>query len=386
MTDTTTTPDDDAVESSDPVAFTCPHCGTDYRESDSVHTETVITAYWGGRYRTEEWCYDCYCNDATCVDDDAGIGIPSNYCDSNVVGDFFNWNESAGEYCTGEVSDDNSLMDYSTDVIDVLGWPNEVRFDALCFGVELEMESCRSYSADDIVERLGGSDGTVTGTAILKRDGSLADGRGVELVTLPATLEMHRNSGQWKTWLSLVSGKAQSGAGTTNCGMHVHINRAALSPLTVGKLVVFLNNPANEAFVTTVAQRRSGGYCNRDQRKAKVANVHRFNKYGGRDSATDFSRYDIINVTGGNTVEVRMFRGNLRPERVLKNLEFCHALVRFCETSGINQAASYALFLDWLNKNRRQYPHLIAFLQEKDYIARPVIRGEVQPVQLITDC
>jgi hypothetical protein len=144
-------------------------------------------------------------------------------------------------------------------------------------------------------------------------------------------------------------------------------------------MVVFLNNPTNEEFVTTIAQRRSGGYCQRDERKAKVTQAFTpadpGETYYNRPSN---SRYDIINVTGHATVEIRMFRGNLRTERVLKNIEFCHALVMFCQSHGIAQAASYSLFLSWLDRNRKPYPNLLAFLRERGYAALPVVRGQIQ--------
>lgn len=376
--DATTTTVDSEADEAEALVCECPNCGDMFSE-DNAPSNAVIVGRNGYRWSRATWCDDCQSRSTVYVED------CGEYCDESVVGDFFYFWESDCEWHSDpepepddEETDGDSLLNYSTDIMDVLGWPRGLKPDALCFGVELEMEAKGSNYANDIVSLLGGSDGTKTGRAILKHDGSLREGRGVELVTLPDTLEGHQ-SGYWHKLLdSRLQRAAQSGAGTTNCGIHVHINRAALSPLTVGKLVVFLNNPANDAFVTTVAQRRSGGYCQRDERKAKVTQAYRpreiSDDYYSRPSNT---RYDIINVTGGSTVEIRMFRGNLRPERVLKNVEFCHALVMFCESAGIAQAASYSLFLAWLEKHRKAYPNLVGFLREHDYMAKPVVRGAV---------
>jgi hypothetical protein len=76
------------------------------------------------------------------------------------------------------------------------------------------------------------------------------------------------------------------------------------------------------------------------------------------------SRYDILNV-GPNTVEVRMFRGNLRPDRVIKNIEFCHALVVYCQGASIKQLESWKNFSRWLIEHRGEYPALVKFLVEK---------------------
>lgn len=60
---------------------------------------------------------------------------------------------------------------------------------------------------------------------------------------------------------------------------------------------------------------------------------------------------------------MRIFRGNLRAERVLKNLEFCHALVMYCRVASM-QHLTWEQFWQWLRStpvNRKQYGHLIDF-------------------------
>jgi hypothetical protein len=318
-----------------------------------------------------------------------------------VAADFFYWHESDGEWrgypeesdddYDSDDDDDRSLMSYGTDILNVLGWPANTPDDALLFGVELEMEGRQGHYAHELASILGGCRGTKTGTAILKEDGSLTSGRGVELVTLPMTLEKHRASGCWSKWLdSRLQAVAMSGAGTTNCGIHVHINRAALSALTIGKMVVFLNNPDNSAFVTTIAQRRSGSYCSRDGRK-KLTAAWRGYSVASRDSSGNpldvvyNTRYDIINLTGGSTVEVRMFRGNLRPERVLKNIEFCHALVMFCQSAGIVESGKWGNFVTWLRSNAKNYPNLCDYLREHDILPARVKHGQRVSVPAMAD-
>lgn len=371
---------DTATEERDPPIL-CERCGDEIDPDDCTYTVLVNRrSVLGPPYRldiTEEWCENCYSADAVCAEDvsprtDGMVSV--GYAENNLY-----WHECDSiwrDYPEEEPEDecdDDCLMSYGTDVIDVLGWPSmsQTKGERLLFGVELEMEGKRSHSANDIVAILGGARGTRRDCAILKSDGSLADGRGVELVTLPYPLAYHQSAGFWQDLLdSRLQAAAMSGAGTTNCGIHVHISRAALSPLTIGKMVVFLNNPDNSAFVTTIAQRRSGGYCQRDEKK-KVTSA-----MPGREAYN--SRYDIINVTGGATVEIRMFRGNLRPERVLKNVEFCHALVRWCESSGITESQRWGAFCHWVGKQRKTYPNLVAFLTEQTYlpparVAAPVL-------------
>ena len=76
-----------------------------------------------------------------------------------------------------------------------------------------------------------------------KHDGSLDDG--FEIVSHPATLEYHTNTIPWKKILdeALEMGYYSHNSGT--CGLHVHINRAALGERveeqenTIARIVYF---------------------------------------------------------------------------------------------------------------------------------------------------
>jgi len=222
---------------------------------------------------------------------------------------------------------------------------------ALLFGVELEMEPRGRTEQSDLIEALGG---ITQEKFILKEDGSLDDG--VELVTIPLSLEDHLSRFGWEHVLDPLRTIAKSGADTDNCGMHVHINKAALSPLQIGKMLVFLNSTVLRDQITIIAQRDSNTFCKRSDKKFT----------DGR--AISEYRHDIVNV-GLLTVEIRMFRGNLRADRVFKNLEFCHALVVFCRDASLTEIERWEEFASWLLKRRSQYPHLVSFLAEKGVAA-----------------
>lgn len=256
--------------------------------------------------------------------------------------------------------DDEHLFDYGANVLEHCAFDSEaLQAGALMFGVELEMEPTRGNCGLDVAEALGGRQ---TDKFILKSDGSLSDG--VELVTVPLTLDQHRASFDWPGTLAPVARKAKSGSGTNACGMHVHINKRALSALQIGKMLVFCNSTRTRVQLETIAQRGSNSYCERSEKK--LADGKKYSE----------SRYDILNVGGRGTVEVRMFRGNLRPERVLKNIEFCHALVTYCADCSIADIESWDKFADWLLKRRGQYPELVKFL---DGAAMPRFAGIVKP-------
>lgn len=289
--------------------------------AEQIYAHESLTVYLGGEdaWATQEWAQE------------------NNYHDTG-RGEWTRWEEEPRRM---------SPRNYSDNVLDYCGHDRTaLAAGALMFGVELEMEPRRDTN---LIEVFGGNRAE---HYILKSDGSLNDG-GVELVTIPLTLDGHRLL-NWESILApVVRGHvARSGSGTTHCGMHVHINKSALSALTIGKMLVFLNDPDTRAGVELIAQRRSNGYCARSRKKI------------GDGKRRSESRYDILNV-GRSTVEVRLFRGNLRFQRVLKNLEFCHALVLYCQDASAAKVASWGNFLGWLRPRCGEYPMLAGFLAAK---------------------
>lgn len=242
-----------------------------------------------------------------------------------------------------------TLFEYSEDPFTHFEWDERNRPNALVFGVELEMESIGG-SALAILTALKGNRGN---NYILKHDGSLT--YGAELVTMPFTLAQHLDGSgiPWEPVLKAARRVAKSAVDTMNCGLHVHINKKALSALTIGKMLVFLNDAGLKELGAHIAQRDNCSYA---RRSSKVMTD------GTRSSE---SRYDIMNVSVRHpTCEIRMFKGNLTPERVYKNLEFCHALVQYCRESSMRTLTEWGKFAEWMLANRGQYPHLMRFLIE----------------------
>lgn len=331
---------------------TCAHgCCTNEGRTDDLHLtveDDYICGACASRFYTYSDIEGAYVPDEYCItSEDTGRTVSDDYAQSN-------WYYSDESECWYEESDNapenrwRGLLDYGQRVEKHCARDDAaLSAGALMFGVELEMEPNGRGEQADVAAALNGP---VADKYILKEDGSLT--AGVELVTVPLTLEQHRTQFDWAGVLKPVQGIAKSGAGTTHCGMHVHINKAALTPLQLGKMLVFLNADAMDEHITRIAQRGSVGYC---QKKADTQIRE------GRGISGD--RYVRANV-GHYTVEIRIFRGNLRPERVLKNLEFCHALVAYTKDCSIQDLASWSKFADWLLKRRGQYPELVKFLAE----------------------
>lgn len=258
----------------------------------------------------------------------------------------------------------STVFPYGTNIIKMLGFPSVTAKDALCFGVELEMVPNVSHVHEAVIDTLGGK-WVPDRPYILCRDGSLGEA-GVEMITLPFTLDAHKSDKYvpWKKTLAALRHVAMSGKNTRVCGMHVHINRRALSQLQMGKMLVVINAPEMQELVCCIAQRSDGGYAHR--KFAKVSD----------GKFIEGTHFDALNVaTSKGTCELRIFRGNLRYERVMKNLEFTEALCMYAAQQSMQLLTDPALLVAWIHANAVYYPYLSKFLKEtykpsKDYEKR----------------
>lgn len=221
--------------------------------------------------------------------------------------------------------------------------------DRLLYGIELEVESrssdregaewVRQFLHDDY--------------CVFKHDGSLGSG-GFEIVTRPDSMEVH--AAKWQQLLESKPGSRLRSWDGGRCGMHVHVTKSALSQLQLGKMLCFLNDPANTSLVSAVAGRLPCSWCKVSPKKPS-------------DVKLPQERYVALNITS-KTAEFRIFRGTLLGSSFLKNLEFVEALVSYCAPAqrSIADSVSYVKFCQWVSK--RDYPHLYAFLVQRGWVRR----------------
>lgn len=218
--------------------------------------------------------------------------------------------------------------------------------DKLLSGIELEVESKSDAEAgaEWVRHHLPES------YCVLKHDGSLGDG-GFEIVTRPDSFAVHKR--MFAAMLDANPGRKLRSWMGGRCGMHVHVTKSALSELQLGKMLCFLNDANNAAFVSTVAGRLPCTWCKVSPKKPA-------------DVRHNADRYVALNITR-RTAEFRIFRGTLLASSFYKNLEFVQALVAFCAPAqrSIADAVSHRKFCEWLDK--KEYPHLWQYLASKGY-------------------
>lgn len=375
--------DDDGVHSN----------GTEYDDGgfdvNGIHqdTDTVFNEHGrtrdGGRYDDEG--YDCdgydrggwdregydsdgYDRDGYNVDgydcdgyDEDGINCHGeSRCDNGDCND---------EYCSCHTQGSDDLLEYNTCVLQETGWKQHrykrttptIAFEFECIGHEDANTGaaaiCGPYNRA-YRELIGG---TLYGHgSIAKRDGSLPDKTGLEFVTVPMTLDEHRKV----LAAAFPGGRLGDGAvsawSKTQCGMHVHLARSSLSPLTLGKMLCFMHIPGNVSFHIDIACRQTH-YASFPSHRSLVST-------GLPYKADQSDKYSALNVKR-STVEFRIFRPSARTSNILKNLCYVLAVRDFCrQASAIRSKLSAVEFLTWLGRTdaRFEYIELDQWLRTHD--------------------
>lgn len=370
---------------------------TIHRINDAVDETVVIRASCGHVCAADSVVHahngDSYCQD--CADE--YLREPVDDQDEYYhIDDLYYW-ESDGEYHTEEEpepeDEDNYDEDDEEDSDRLYGWgasttdlDHDRRLKASAspttgfpIGVELEVESGRGQFRDaiDATRRhFGGSDSSY---AMLKKDGSL-DCYGFEIVTAARDVQDHvKKFESWVPHRSLTSW--QNG----NCGMHVHLDSKAFTALTLAKFMQFFNDRANYAFIKSIAGRHpmDGGkaesYCQMSGANGKMTRqVSSPSKVTNGEAVEHYSRYRMVNLTNlsynemkrlgvkvardskdsKSTVELRIFKGTLKKERLLAQIEFAHASLLFCRAAAWHQLTGGS-FMAWLRTgDAAQYRNL----------------------------
>ena len=230
----------------------------------------------------------------------------------------------------------------------------------LYMGIELEIEK---MDEDVIVEFLRTAKEDLNGGepsfCYFKEDGSLSS-RGAELVTMPATLEGFKTRFPFDA-LVLAQEMGARSFYYTSCGFHIHVSRTAFTPSHMYKFIKF--HMRNDRQCMVVGQRDWSNYATWDEhhthdlRKNTAAVVK-------RELYTN--RYSAINTGNHDTIELRYFKGNIKPESVLKNVEFVDCVYEYTKQLTVSSiwsnGYSWDVFIEYLVENKEVYMNLYNFL------------------------
>jgi hypothetical protein len=374
-------PVDDEVET-----FDCPSCGSVVehdegvicRDSEELYCLDCMTScddcgeyfYYDDQYYPNycEGCQDDYhmCNrcDDVVHSDDINWVDDGNYswcspCTSN----FAEWCENCGYYETrrNRCSSSELVHDYSYKPNPRFRRTSLSMEDRSYFGIELEVEA-NSGSLEDgarfVLKHLNGTDDISDDSLVyLKEDGSL--NYGFEIVTHPMTFDFAMNV-DW-SFLKKLSDSGFRSWNTSTCGLHVHTSRRGFKDKRhLWFFTQLINSHPNQC--ARLAGRTSDQWSTFSGQKKETSDI-----VLGKAFARN--KYVAVNMCHSASVEIRIFRGSLHPDRIRMAIQFVRSCVEYTRDMTITKASLGGLdwqeYKQYVINNSGMYPELVWYMNEK---------------------
>lgn len=161
---------------------------------------------------------------------------------------------------------------------------------------------------------------------------------------ITSTLKIAQDMG-YSAWDVLNSNKEGK------CGSHIHVSRT-IGKLTIYKIIeLFRTEGKTQDFLLAVSGRKTlnSTYTNYNK-MASMPNTLQWIKHGnGHDD-----RYMPINLESKHTVEFRVFRASLNPERINMYFEFLQCMITWARETSIKNI-NLKSFLAYSRANRKRY-------------------------------
>ena len=375
----------------------CEHCGELFLTDSNDALYINDSFFCGNRCAGRAGYIQCYdCSEWVNSDDAVYINNQGSVCNncSNEYSYCYGCNEYFREgqvnYCDEEDQYfcDNCYpeADENGRLIHDYGYKPEPDFhkmkweNTLYLGVEFEFEMKSGGSISTATEELKSwlVKRKVDSMCYFKEDGSLNNG--VEIVFHPFTLQAIHKKFPMRDFISEVKRVGLHGYIGGHCGIHVHLSKKHFKQgkhisadgqkdnmlgVYIGKIFFFKCKEYIARFSARGSlssdEGRAFSYCKFSPRFPKYC----YDAPNGR--------YDAINTSPMETVEVRVFRSTTDYRRIQASLQFCDAFANFCNfttkdfVTKENPAIIWQAFLDYCKKTGR-YSHFIKYILRKGII------------------
>lgn len=302
--------------------------------NDGEYHEERSCTYYNGDWYTDEYFNDNF-----------------SYCES--CGDYYE--DSYGCSCGGECED--ILLDSDADVlrhcgkvyIDIAKDKEMIAHDlsskkkgVRTYGLEIEYASFNENDRDFVIQ----------GTMILKSDGT--NGVTGEINTLPFTFNALQDPHALdELWSYLKRVTANGGQGdVSQCGIHVHVSRDSVTDLEIAKLECLINS--HHEHLSPLARR--------DYFRNSFTNKNMGKNVFVKPWVKQVEKYQPVNYQHSKTFEIRIFRSNLRQDRVRSCVEFVEFGLAFVKTVSVTDLKTKSFadlgFLQALNRNSKRFKNL----------------------------
>lgn len=366
-------PDETPDEPLEPMVM-CAWCDSEEAPEDAVQ-HTDYPNRWQRRNGSTETTYllCIACDDDSSTCNECGNNVPndnlreirySEVCDS-CVDYMYSWCDCCDEYFSGDYCPDcdncNEDDSYgSTGLIHDYSFRPEPFFyisaesqtirdprTISVTGFELEMEAvnCDIDSGAQLATNIFGD------AVYLKYDGSLS--HGFEMVSHPLSLDYARNVFPYERLRELAQLGMRS-AQTRTCGLHIHINRSFFRqhPTTMYRFMSMFYRNADKW--KQIAGRSESSYANWSE--YELSQMLRYTKgLAAQSHQYNSDRYVALNLQPRNTIELRFFKGTLRPQSFIARIEAAHAVAQYAYATrnnvSIKSAHDWERFREWTQRN-----------------------------------
>tara|TARA_R100000734_G_C3316406_1_gene108881 strand:+ start:633 stop:2249 length:1617 start_codon:yes stop_codon:yes gene_type:complete len=247
------------------------------------------------------------------------------------------------------------------------------------FGYEIETNIKREYRHEiaKVVDRVIRAT-ELNGKALFyaKYDSSLGQ-RGVEFVSHPMTYKCFMKI-DWDEMFAKFRSMLSSYS-DNRCGIHIHMSRNFMSDYTMSKFMRLMYE--NVEFTELIAQRNSNDWAEIDKgdikrfMKSTIVNKHVYSDNYEKFIKANFgNRYKALNFQNSATIECRIFKGNLKSDRLKKNIEYLMAMKEFCEVNSYSNI-NIKNFVGFVKSNFKSYMNLNRFLNQFNKSLNQIING-----------
>lgn len=294
---------------------TCDICGRAIRTADAYNP---ADSDW-------DYCRSCYARECYRCDD---------------CGDRFRYEDSLTEidgcwYCENCRDDHRSYINaYHTMKHEgnLTFYGDADRSDTVYMGFELEVDADHSIDRNDIALELRNRFGSFME---YENDGSLQ--YGFEMISHPATLDYHLSMmPKYREAFRYLVDQDIFSHNVGSCGFHHHLDRRYFGnkeESSIAKMLYLFERFRSELMIfSRRTEEQAADWCrSRKQNYRGEAGWIKKAVKESRGYPDHQSRYYAVNLTNSNTIELRLWRGTLRPDTFEATLRFSARLAEVCK-------------------------------------------------------
>ena len=318
-------------------------------------------------------CEECKSNYNSCdgcdtwlVDDDTINTDRHTYCESCYSDNTFHCENCEAtfdnnESCNCEEEENQIIYSYHRKKVDLLNLKIDYEENPITYGIEIETDIRKheeNLSATAIGQKV--LELFNNNEIILMEDGSIG---GFEIVSTNASFNYHKQY-FWNRFFDSNIREYLKSYHSSNCGIHIHCSKKHFTEQEQAKIVCFVNSEYNNNFIVQIAS-RSTVYSSSYKKDKTLDNYYSSN------------RFEPINLTNPNTVEYRIFKGNLKENSFFRYLEFVDSLNLYIKSLSDKKnnvqyyvsSLKYENYLNFLYSNfeKKHYSNLFSWLKIKGY-------------------